>query len=150
MCVCVYVCIYVCMYVYVYVCMYVLCVCMFCVCMCVCVYACVCMCVFVCMYVCVCVCCPKRVQKTPRFPLWQCFAPTCTPWVWVHLVASPLCMYVCVCMCVSICFPLLTCRAISVSRTQRAWQRHDNKGKQIGGREVGCTGSNGNRCIRLG
>ena len=61
-----------------------------------------------------------------------------------------VCMYVCVCMCVSICFPLLTCRAISVPRTRRAWQRHDNKGKQIGGREVGCTGSNGNRCIRLG
>ena len=96
----VYVCVFMFVVVAVYVCVYV-CVCV-CMCVFVCMYVCVCTYVCVCMYVCVCVCCPKRLQKTPCFPLWQCFAPTCTPWVWVHLVASPLCMYVCVCMFVCV------------------------------------------------
>merc|ERR1739842_245791 len=83
-------------------------VCMFCVCM-----------YVLCVYVCLCVCCPRRVQKTPTFPLWQCFTLTwtgCTPWVWVHLAGSPLCMYVlCVCMfCVCVCVYLCVCMFVCV------------------------------------
>merc|ERR1712055_559191 len=83
-----------------------------CVCLCVCMF-CVCTYVCVCMYVCVCVVL-SAFKKTPRFPLWQCFAPTCTPWVWVHLATSPLCMYVCVCMFVCVCVYLCVCMFVCV------------------------------------